>query len=215
MVPISLFANRDFSVVNLVTLVVYAALSGCFFFLAVQLQVTRRLLPVAAGAATVPVSILMLLLSERAGGLAARLGARVMIGTGSVDLRRRRCCCCRRSARDPSFVTDVLPGITVFGLGLCALVAPLTGTVLAAAPDRYAGTAAASTTPSRGPAACLAIAALPLLVGLRGDDYADPAALSPAYRHASYLCAALLLLGGLAAFVGITRGAGRPATNVV
>jgi EmrB/QacA subfamily drug resistance transporter len=214
MVPISLFASRDFSVVNLVTLVVYAALAGCFFFLAVQLQVTGGYSPLAAGAATVPVSILMLLLSERAGALAARLGARLMIGTGSVV--------CAISllllstiGRHPSFVTHVLPGITLFGLGLCTLVAPLTGTVLAAAPDRYAGTARGINTGVSRAGGLLAIAAVPLLVGLRGDDYADPAALTPGYQQAMYRCAGLLVLGRGAAFVGITRGAGRPAANVV
>ena len=84
MVPLSLFRSRDFSVVNFVTLLVYAALSGCFLFLAIQLQISGGYSPVAAGAATVPVSILMLLLSERAGKLAGLIGARVMIGGGAV-----------------------------------------------------------------------------------------------------------------------------------
>ena len=92
LVPMSLFASRDFSVVNFVTLVVYGALSGCFLFLAIQLQISGGYSPVAAGAATVPVSVLMLLLSERAGNLAGKIGARVMIGTGAlvcaVGLRR-------------------------------------------------------------------------------------------------------------------------------
>jgi EmrB/QacA subfamily drug resistance transporter len=213
MVPITLFTSRDFSVVNFVTLVVYAALSGCFFFLAVQLQVSGGYSPVAAGAATVPVSLLMLLLSERAGALAGKIGARVMIGGGSLV--------CAVSllllapiGRHPNFLTAVLPGITLFGLGLCALVAPLTGTVLAAAPDRYAGTASGINNAVSRAGGLLAVAALPLLIGLTGDEYADPSALTPAYRHAIYICVGLLVLGGVVAFAGITRGAGRPAADV-
>jgi hypothetical protein len=108
----------------------------------------------------------------------------------------------------------VLPGITLFGLGLCLLVAPLTGTVLAAAPDRYAGTASGINNAVSRAGGLLAIAALPLLVGLRGDEYADPAALTPSYRHAMYWCLGLLIIGGAVALVGITRGAGRPEADV-
>jgi EmrB/QacA subfamily drug resistance transporter len=213
MVPLTLFSNRDFSVVNLVTLVVYAALSGCFFFLAVQLQVSGGYSPLAAGAATVPVSLLMLVLSERAGALAGKVGARVMIGTGSL-ICGAGLLLLAPIGRDPSFLTAVLPGITLFGLGLCALVAPLTGTVLAAAPDRYAGTASGINNAVSRAGGLLAIAALPLLVGLRGDEYADPAALTPSYRHAMYWCLGLLIIGGAVALVGITRGAGRPEADV-
>ncbi len=109
MVPMTLFASRDFSVVNFVTLVVYAALSGCFFFLAVQLQVSGGYSPLAAGAATVPVSMLMLLLSERAGALAGKLGARVMIGGGSL-VCAVVVLLLAPIGRHPSFLTAVLPG---------------------------------------------------------------------------------------------------------
>jgi EmrB/QacA subfamily drug resistance transporter len=213
MVPLTLFASRDFSVVNLVTLVVYAALSGCFFFLAVQLQVSGGYSPLAAGAATVPVSILMLLLSERAGALAARFGARLMIGTGSL-VCAVGLLLLAPIGRQPNFLLDVLPGVVVFGLGLCTLVAPLTGTVLAAAPDRYAGTASGINNAVSRAGGLLAIAALPLLIGLTGDEYADPAALTPAYRNAMYICIGLLVLGAAAAFVGITKAAGRPSADV-
>jgi EmrB/QacA subfamily drug resistance transporter len=209
MVPLTLFANRDFSVVNLVTFVVYAALAGCFFFLAVQLQVSGGYSPLAAGSATVPVSILMLLLSERAGALVGRFGARLMIGTGSLGCALGGLLLAP-IGRHPGFLLHVLPGVVVFGLGLCTLVAPLTGTVLAAAPDRYAGTASGINNAVSRAGGLLAIAALPLLIGLTGDEYADPAALTPAYRHAMYLCTGLLALGSVTAFAGITKGAGRP-----
>jgi EmrB/QacA subfamily drug resistance transporter len=213
MVPITLFTNRDFAVVNFVTLVVYAALAGCFFFLAVQLQVSGGYSPLQAGAATVPVSILMLVLSERAGALAGRLGARIMIGTGAVACAVATMLLAT-IGRHPNFLTAVLPGIGLFGLGLCSLVAPLTGTVLAAAPDRYAGTASGINNAVSRAGGLLAIAALPLLVGLTGDEYAIPSALTPAYRQAMYICVGLLLVGAAAAYAGVTRGAGRPSADI-
>jgi len=179
----------------------------------VQLQVSGGYSPLEAGAATVPVSILMLLLSERAGALAGRLGARLMIGTGAIGCAAGLLLLAP-IGRHPNFLTAVLPGIVVFGLGLCALVAPLTGTVLAAAPDRYAGTASGVNNAVSRAGGLLAVAALPLVVGLTGDEYAVPSALTPAYRNALFVCVALLLVGAAAAFAGITHGAGRPAANV-
>ncbi len=208
LVPMSLFASRDFSVVNAVTLLVYAAISGCFLFLVLQLQVSGGYSPVVAGAATVPVSILMLLLAERSGALAGRLGARTMIGTGGA-ICAAGLVVLSTIGRHPGYFTRVLPGIVLFGIGLVTLVAPLTGTVLAAAPDRYAGTASGINNAVARTGGLLAIAALPLLVGLTGDQYADPARLTPAYRNAMMICAGLTVAGSIAAFVGISRSAGR------
>jgi EmrB/QacA subfamily drug resistance transporter len=208
MVPMSLFSSRDFAVVNGVTFVVYAAISGCFLFLVLQLQVSGGYSPVVAGAATVPVSILMLLLAERSGALAGRLGARTMIGTGSA-LCAGGVAVLSTIGRHPGYFTQVLPGIVLFGIGLVTLVAPLTGTVLAAAPDRYAGTASGVNNAVARTGGLLAVAALPVLVGLTGDQYADPARLTPAFRQAMYVCIGLTLVGSVAAFAGITRSAGR------
>ena len=157
----------------------------------------------------------MLLLSERAGAAGRQ-------DRGPDHDRHRRVICAGRSGsccptigRHPSFLTTVLPGIVLFGLGLCTLVAPLTGTVLAAAPDRYAGHGERDQQRRVSRAGgLLAIAALPLLVGLTGDDYATRPRSRPAYRHAMCLCAGLLLAGAGRVLAGITRGAGRPAADV-
>jgi EmrB/QacA subfamily drug resistance transporter len=208
MVPLSLFGSRDFSVVNFVTLVVYAGLSGCFLFLVLQLQVSGGYSPLEAGAATAPVSVLMLFLSARAGGVVTRLGARLMIGVGAV-VAAMGLLVLSTIGEHPSYLTRVLPGICLFGLGMVVLVAPLTGTVLAAAPDRFAGTASGINNAVARTGGLLAIASLPLLVGLSGDAYANPATLTPAYRDAMLICVGLLAVGSVVAFAGITRGAGR------
>jgi Na+/melibiose symporter-like transporter len=93
--------------------------------------------------------------------------------------------------------------LTVFGLGLALMVAPLTATVLAAAPDEVAGLASGVNNAVARTGSLLAVAALPPLVGLAGDDYAEPAILDAGFESAMMICAALLVLGGLLSWVAI------------
>jgi Na+/melibiose symporter-like transporter len=100
-------------------------------------------------------------------------------------------------------VTDVLPGMTVFGLGLALMVAPLTATVLAAAPDEHAGIASGVNNALARAGSLLAVAALPVAVGLSGADYEDPAMFDDGYRMAMIACAVLLALGGIVSWLTI------------
>ena len=84
------------------------------------------------------------------------------------------------------------PGLTVFGLGLALMVAPLTATVLAAAPDEHAGIASGVNNAVARAGSLLAVAALPVAVGLGGEEYADPSAFDAAYGSAMLICAVLL-----------------------
>jgi hypothetical protein len=106
-----------------------------------------------------------------------------------------------------SYVVGVLPGVVVFGLGLCLLVAPLTATVLAAAPDRYAGAASGVNNAVARAGSLLAVAALPAVVGLSGHAYRDAAVFTAAYRTAMWICTGLLLAGGLLSWVLIRNTA--------
>src|SRR5213075_1492707 len=108
---------------------------------------------------------------------------------------------------DSSYVVGVLPGVVVFGLGLCLLVAPLTATVLAAAPDRFAGAASGVNNAVARAGSLLAVAALPAVVGLTGTAYRDAAVFTEAYRTAMWVCAGLLVGGGLISWVLIRNTA--------
>jgi hypothetical protein len=98
---------------------------------------------------------------------------------------------------------DVLPGVTVFGLGLALMVAPLTATVLAAAPTRNAGIASGVSNAVARIGSLLAVAVLPVAVGLSGVDYADPVAFDAGYRMAMIACAGILVAGGLVSWFTI------------
>jgi EmrB/QacA subfamily drug resistance transporter len=196
MLPLDVFASPLFRSVNAVTFLVYAALSGVFFMLVITLQVVSGFDPVLAGAALLPVTGLMLVLSPRAGELAQRVGPRLLMTLGPV-LSAAGVLLLVRVGPDASYLADVLPGVLVFGLGLSLTVAPLTATVLAAAPLRHAGVASGVNNAVARTAGLLIVAALPALIALPSDGFADPEALAQAYSRSMVVCAVLLAVGGL------------------
>ena len=99
--------------------------------------------------------------------------------------------------------TDVLPGLLLFSLGLAALVAPLTTTVLAAAADRFAGVASGINNAVARTGSLLAVAALPAAVGIGGEDYQHPPLFTAGYEQAMVVCTVLLVAGGLVSLVGL------------
>jgi EmrB/QacA subfamily drug resistance transporter len=204
MVPPALFRSRVFTSSNLLTLLVYGALAALMFLLTLQLQVVTGYSPLQAGVALLPVTALMLVLSGRSGALATRIGPRLQMSLGPL-LCAVGALMLLGVGGETAYWIDVLPGVTVFGLGLTALVAPLTATVLAAAPDRYAGIASGVNNAVARAGSLLAVAALPVAVGLRGNDYQDAAVLSSGYRAGMVVCAALLALGGVAGWWGLRR----------
>jgi EmrB/QacA subfamily drug resistance transporter len=203
MLPPRIFANRQFTATNVVTFAVYAALGGVFFFLVVNLQVVAGFSPLLAGTALLPITVMMLLLSAQSGALAGRIGPRLpmtlgpLIAAGGVLLLLR-------VGPNASYVTDVLPAVIVFGLGLSLIVAPLTATVLAAAENRYAGVASGVNNAVARAAGLLAVAVLPVIAGISGDDYEHPSAFVHGFRIALLTCAVLLVVGGLIA-LGLIR----------
>jgi hypothetical protein len=108
--------------------------------------------------------------------------------------------------RDSAYFTGVLPGVLVFASGLVLLVAPLTASVLQAAPDRYAGIASGINNALARTGSLLAVAALPAVVGIGGEDYQRPDAFSSGYSQALLICAVLLFGGGLVSFLGLRTG---------
>jgi EmrB/QacA subfamily drug resistance transporter len=202
MLPLGIFRDRTFSASNVMTLVVYGALGAVSFFVTIQLQTVSGYGALAAGAAFVPTTLLMLLLASRGGRLGMRIGPRIPMTFGPVVMAVS-VLLMLRIGPDVSYVADVLPGVVVFGLGLSLMIAPLTATVLAAAPDEHAGIASGVNNAVARAGALLAVAALPVAVGLHGEDYADPVAFNSAYRAAMMACAVLLTIGGVVSWLTI------------
>lgn len=212
MLPPSLFASRQFTAANLVTFAVYAALGGVFFFLVLELQIEAGFSALGAGSALLPITVIMLLLSERAGRLAVRIGPRVPMTAGPA-LSACGLLLLARIGSDASYPVDVLPGVCLFGFGLATTVAPLTATVLGAADDRHAGVASGVNNAVARAAGLLAVAALPLVVGLSDTGYRDPAAFGDAFRSSLLICAGLLAAGSVLAWLTIRSDALEPGAT--
>ncbi|MEV0535164.1 MFS transporter [Kitasatospora sp. NPDC050463] len=202
MLPLGLFSSRLFTAVNLVTLCVYAAFSGVFFLLVVQLQIVSGFSPLVSGLALVPITVLMLALSARAGRLGKRIGPRIPLTVGPL-VCATGVLLMLRIGPDASYWTDVLPAVTVMGCGMVLLVAPLTATVLAAVEVRHAGIASGVNNAAARAAGLLAVAALPALAGLSGEAYQVPASVDSAFHVAMLICAGLLAAGGVTAFTTV------------
>ena len=155
LVPPSLFASRNFTVVNLSTLVIYGALYVQFAFVALFLQGTLGYSPLAAGVVGIPVAILLTTLSTPAGRWSARFGPRAFMAIGPLIMAAGLLWLARIPADSPTWslavdepssylppagvLLDVMLGQVVFGIGISLLVAPLTTALMSSIPVRNAG----------------------------------------------------------------------------
>ncbi|MBW0092579.1 MFS transporter [Pseudonocardia sp. KRD-184] len=204
LVPPALFADRTFSAANAVTLLIYGALGVVFLLLVLQLQTVAGFTPLAAGTSLLPVTAVMLLFSARAGALAGRIGPRLPLTVGPLVSAGGLLLMLRVGA-DATWLFDVLPAVLVFGAGLALTVAPLTATVLDAAPDRYAGAASGVNNAVARAAGLLSVALIPGLAGISGADYTDPGAFDSGFRTAMTIGAGLLVLASVTAFALVRR----------
>ncbi|QJT03027.1 MFS transporter [Streptomyces asoensis] len=206
MLPLDIFASRQFTAVNLVTLCVYAAFGGFFFLSAVQLQVVAGWSALGAGTALLPTTVLMLLLSARSGELAERIGPRIPLTVGPL-LCAAGMLLMLRVGPGASYAADVLPAVLVLGFGMVALVAPLTATVLASVDVARAGVASGVNNAAARAAGLVAVAALPLLTGMSSEAYRSATAFDEAFQRAMVLCAGVLVVGAVVAFTTVRRPA--------
>jgi EmrB/QacA subfamily drug resistance transporter len=187
MLPLSLFRRRNFAIGNIETFSMYAGLGLLFFFLVLYLQEVAGFSAVEAGSTTIPVTVLMFLFSTRFGALADRHGPRFFMGVGPLVAAAGLALFLRLGA-DVDYLTELLPALLVFGLGLAMTVAPLTATVLADADESNAGIASGVNNAIARVASLIAIASVGALVASSfGSDLRDqlgPDAERPAVRRA-------------------------------
>ena len=166
----------------------YGALGGALFLLPIQLQQVSRYTALQAGISLLPVTVIMLALSARSGALAARIGPRLQMSVGPLVIAVGLALFAR-IGYSGNYLTEVLPAVVVFGLGLAINVAPLTSTVLAAVPAEHAGMASAVNNDVARAAALIAVAVLPAAAGLTGAAYLHPAQFSAGFHTASLISA--------------------------
>ena len=183
MTPLTLFRSATFSGVNALTFVLYAALGGALFLLPFELIRAHGYPPSAAGAALLPLSVGLAVLSPTAGRLAGRIGARPMLIAGPLLVAAGFGLLAGLSG-DGGYWTGVFPGLVVLALGAGVAVAPLTDAVLGAVADEYEGAAAGVNNAVARIAGLLAVALVGFVI-----SGADPKAVAAGYRLAMWAAA--------------------------
>jgi hypothetical protein len=172
MLPLALFKRRNFTVANAETFLMYGGLSMLFFFLVVFLQQVAGYSALEAGTATLPVTIVMFMLSGRFGALADRHGPHLFLSLGPVIAAGGYALMLRVDA-NANYVTELLPALLIFAIGLSMTVAPLTATVLADADTSNAGIASAVNNAIARVAGLIAIAAVGAIISAAIRDHID------------------------------------------
>lgn len=215
MLPLGVFRSRQFSGANAATVCNYMAIGSLFFFLMLQLQEVLGYSALAAGAATVPTTVIMLLFSPLAGRIGQRLGPRLPMTVGPIVLAIGAILLSGLREGD-GYLTHVLPGVIVFGVGMTIFVAPLTTAVLGALPSSQAGIASAVNNAIARFAQLMASAALPAAAGLTAGVAVASETFSAGYQRAMLITAGIAILGGVISFLTIRGGrvpAPDPATS--
>ena len=194
MMPLGLFRVRNFAVGNVATVLIYGALSLGTFVLAVFLQESAGYSATLAGAALLPVTVVNIALSPLFGSLAGRFGPRLFMTVGPI-LGGVGFLLLLRIDASADYLTAVLPGIAVFGLGLTITVAPLTAAVLGSISSRQAGIGSAVNNALARIAGLIAIALLGVIVGSELD--------LEGFHRGLVVTAVLLMIGGVVSAIGI------------
>ncbi len=214
MLDLALFKIRNFWVANLTTLSAYAGLIGGLFFVGLFLQQVGGYSPVEAGLATTPISLILFFLSPRWGRLASGTGPRLPMTAGPIVGGLGLIMLLRVNA-SADYLTEVLPAILIFGLGLSATVAPLTATVLDSVEERHVGIASGVNNGIARVAGLLAIAVLGAVISAKfdasvGNEVATgpltakaPDASTAAFHLGVFIAGLLMIAGGIVAGFGI------------
>ncbi len=194
MLPLKLFAIRNFRTGNLATTSIYAGLSVATFLIVIFIQQVDGYSALAAGLALLPVTLIMFLLSPRFGALAGIYGPRLFMAAGPL-IGAAGFLYMLRVGHPISYWTQLFPGVLLFGIGLSVTVAPLTAAVLGSIDSRQAGIASAINNAISRVAGLLAIAGIGAVVG--------PNITLSGFHRGVIMTASLLILGGVISAIGI------------
>jgi EmrB/QacA subfamily drug resistance transporter len=206
MLDLELFAHRNFAVGNVETFSVYAGLAILFFFLVIFLQQVAGYSALESGLATLPVTIVLFALSRPFGALADRHGPRLFMGAGPL-VAGAGILLLLSTGLHTAYLTDVLPAMLVFAVGLALTVAPLVATVLADADESDAGIASAINNAVARVAALIGVSVVGVVVAqtLVGDTFVANEESVRAFHQVVVICAALVAAGGVVGAIGIVN----------
>ncbi len=210
MIPLGLFTSRQFTGANLATLGIYFSLSGTMFLLILHLQRSLDYSALEAGASMIPTTLLMLTLSGPAGKLGQKIGNRWPMAVGALILAAAMVLL-TRAAEAGSYWTNVFPGVVVMGLGLSAVVAPLTTAVLLSLAPEHAGIGSGVNNAVARVASLLAIALLPWIGGIADVAQSSSDQLADALRRSLWTCCALCVYAGVLSWFTVREGNPRKA----
>jgi MFS family permease len=209
MVPLDLFKSKVFAGTNAATFAVWGAIGAVFFLLTLRVQNDLGYSALEAGAATLPITVMMMLFAARSGQLAQRIGPRAQMIGGPLVIAAGFLLMSHIGSGS-RYVSSVLPAVLLFALGLVITVAPLTATVLGAVADQYAGVGSAINNAVARVASLLAIAVLPALAGIVTSEGGS---LGNGYSRAMWICAALCVVGSAICALTISNEPQRSEAN--
>ncbi|HET9095431.1 MAG TPA: MFS transporter [Candidatus Baltobacteraceae bacterium] len=163
MIPLGIFASTGFTVANVYTLLLYAGLGGALFFVPFNLINVQHYTPVGAGAALLPMIVLMFVSSRWSGGLVARTGARVPLALGALAAGFGFALF-GFTGIGGSYWSTFFPAVILLGIGTSTFVAPLTTTVMSSAPSAHAGSASGINNAVSRVAGLIAVALFGILI---------------------------------------------------
>lgn len=204
--PLSLFRSWQFTGANLTTLVVYAALGGALFLLALQLQQSMGYSALEAGLATLPSTIIMLFGASASGRISQRTGPRIPMTIGPM-VAGAGLVLMMRIEPGATYLGAVLPAVVLFGIGMTITVAPLTAAALGAVEQSRSGIASGVNNAVARFASLLAVAVLPVVAGI---DPGPGEPLGDGFGTAMLIAGIACVLGGFIAFATIRTGRSTP-----
>jgi len=199
MVPLSLFGSRSFAGLTLLTFLLYGAFGGLMVLLPYTLIQAAGYSALEAGAALLPLPILIAFGSPLMGKLAARLGPRLPLTIGPLLVGAGFLLALRINGAE-SYFASVLPMVLLLSLGMAVAVAPLTTAVLASVDRRHTGTASGLNSAVARTGGLVATALLGAVIGQSG------AALVASFHAAALVCAAVAAAAALSAFLLLRKG---------